>query len=49
MGVELTYDKELSGEKGFVKFYSDAKGKRLENMADDYSAPVDGNDVKVND
>ena len=47
MGVELTYDKELSGEKGFVKFYSDAKGKRLENMADDYMAPVDGNDVKL--
>lgn len=47
MGIELTYDKELSGEKGYVKFYSDAKGKRLENMADDYKAPVDGNDVKL--
>lgn len=47
MGVELTYDKQLKGEKGYVKFYSDAKGKRLENMADDYKAPVDGNDVKL--
>lgn len=47
MGIELTYDKELRGTKGYVKFYSDAKGKRLENMADDYTAPVDGNDVKL--
>lgn len=47
MGIELTYDKELSGTKGYVKFYSDAKGRRLENMADDYTAPVDGNNVKL--
>lgn len=47
MGIELTYDKELSGKKGYVKFYSDAKGRRLENMADDYTAPVDGNNVKL--
>lgn len=47
MGIELSYDKELSGEKGYVKFYSDAKGKRLENMADDYKAPVDGNNLKL--
>ncbi len=47
MGVELTYDKELSGERGYVKFYSDAKGKRLENMADDYAAPVNGNNLKL--
>ena len=47
MGIELTYDKELRGTKGYVKFYSDAKGKRLENMADDYTPPVDGNDVKL--
>lgn len=47
MGVELTYDKELSGKKGYVKFYSDAKGRRLENMADDYAAPVDGNEVEL--
>ena len=47
MGIELSYDKELSGEKGFVKFYSDAKGKRLENMADDYKPPVDGDNLKL--
>ena len=29
MGLELYYDKELSGTKGSVKFYSDAKGERM--------------------
>lgn len=47
MGIELTYNKELSGTKGYVKFYSDAKGKRLENMADDYSPPVDGDNLQL--
>ncbi|MFS0782400.1 stage V sporulation protein D [Bacillus sp. 1P06AnD] len=47
MGVELTYDKELKGEKGHVQFFADAKGKRLENMADDYKAPVDGMKLKL--
>ena len=47
MGIELSYDKELSGERGFVKFYSDAKGKRLENMADDYKPPVNGDNLKL--
>ena len=27
MGLELYYDEELSGSKGSVQFYSDAKGK----------------------
>lgn len=47
MGIELSYDKELSGQKGYVKFYSDAKGKRLENIADDFKAPVDGDNLKL--
>jgi stage V sporulation protein D (sporulation-specific penicillin-binding protein) len=42
MGIELEYDKELKGEKGYVQFYSDAKGKRMKNMADDYKAPRNG-------
>ncbi len=29
LGLEAFYDKELKGEKGYVKFYSDAKGKRM--------------------
>ncbi|MFJ5622210.1 stage V sporulation protein D [Peribacillus loiseleuriae] len=47
MGIELSYDKELSGEKGYVKLYTDAKGKKLENMADDFSAPVNGDNLKL--
>lgn len=27
MGLELYYDKQLSGKPGSVQFYSDAKGK----------------------
>ncbi|RFU63372.1 stage V sporulation protein D [Peribacillus glennii] len=42
MGIELSYDKELKGERGYVKFYSDAKGKRMKNMADDYKPPKNG-------
>ncbi|MGM0844503.1 MAG: stage V sporulation protein D [Bacillota bacterium] len=47
MGLELFYDKELSGEGGSVKFFSDAKGKRMPDMADDYEAPVNGLDLKL--
>ncbi|MDM5207190.1 stage V sporulation protein D [Cytobacillus kochii] len=47
MGLELYYDKELSGEKGSVKFYANAKGQRMNDMADDYQAPVDGNTLKL--
>src|SRR4051812_40241553 len=44
MGLELYYDKELSGERGSVKFYANAKGERMNDMADDYEQPVDGLD-----
>lgn len=47
MGLELYYDKELSGEEGYVKFYATAKGERMEDMADDYEAPVDGLNLKL--
>ncbi|AIE59556.1 stage V sporulation protein D [Bacillus methanolicus] len=47
MGLELYYDKELRGEKGSVKFYADAKGKRMNDMADDYQPPIDGLDLKL--
>lgn len=47
MGLELYYDKELNGEKGSVKFYADAKGKRMNDMADDYQPPKDGLDLKL--
>ena len=45
MGIELSYDEELRGEKGYVKFYADAKGKRMENMVDDYRPPTNGNNL----
>ncbi|MGE8204180.1 stage V sporulation protein D [Heyndrickxia sp. NPDC080065] len=46
-GLELIYDKELKGEKGSVQFYSDAKGKRMPDMSDDYKPPKDGLDLKL--
>ncbi|WP_096154730.1 MULTISPECIES: stage V sporulation protein D [Bacillus] len=45
MGLELYYDKELKGQKGYVQFYSDAKGRRMPDIADDYVPPVDGHDL----
>lgn len=45
MGLELSYDEELSGEEGSVQFYATAKGQRMENMADEYKPPVDGMDL----
>ncbi|TYR82632.1 stage V sporulation protein D [Priestia megaterium] len=47
MGLELYYDKELKGQKGSVKLYSDAKGKKMPNIADDYTEPVDGLDLRL--
>ncbi|EKN66335.1 stage V sporulation protein D [Neobacillus bataviensis LMG 21833] len=47
MGLEKYYDKELSGERGAVKFFADAKGKRMKGMADDYEHPVNGLDLKL--
>lgn len=47
MGLELYYDKELQGERGSVQFYASAKGERMNDMADDYEAPVDGLDLKL--
>ncbi|MBM7598688.1 stage V sporulation protein D (sporulation-specific penicillin-binding protein) [Virgibacillus halotolerans] len=47
MGLELYHDKKLSGKAGSLSFYSDAKGKRLDNLADIYSPPADGLDLKT--
>lgn len=41
-GLELSYDKELSGAKGSVQFYSTAKGERMKNMPDEFQEPVNG-------
>ncbi len=47
MGLELYYDEELKGKEGSVKFYANAKGERMNDMADDYKPPVDGMDLKL--
>lgn len=47
VGLELYYDKELSGKKGSVQFYADAKHNRMNDKADDYEPPVDGLDLKL--
>ncbi|MCT8139028.1 stage V sporulation protein D [Anaerobacillus sp. CMMVII] len=46
-GIELYYDEKLSGQKGYVSFFSDAKGRRMPNLADEYTQPVDGLDLKL--
>ncbi len=45
-GLELRYDKELTGKNGSIKYYSDGKGKRL-SMPEVYNEPVSGNDIKL--
>ncbi|WP_099157990.1 stage V sporulation protein D [Virgibacillus ndiopensis] len=47
MGLELYYNDKLSGDKGSLSFYSDAKGKKLEDLADIYKSPKDGLDLKT--
>ncbi|MEH7222462.1 stage V sporulation protein D [Bacillus sp. JJ1566] len=46
-GLEKSYDEELKGEKGSVQFYSDAKGRRMPDIADDYTPPEDGLDLRL--
>ena len=43
-GLELKYDEELTGTSGSIKYYSDAKGNRL-NKAEEYKEAVSGNNV----
>ncbi len=45
-GLELEYDKYLTGEKGAIKYFSDAKGNRL-NLSDVYVAPQDGLNLQL--
>lgn len=42
MGLELYHDDKLSGKKGSLSYYSDAKGRRLDQLADIYIEPKDG-------
>ncbi len=45
-GIELLYDKYLTGENGAIKYYSDAKGNKLE-MSEVYIEPEKGLDVML--
>jgi stage V sporulation protein D (sporulation-specific penicillin-binding protein) len=47
VGIELYYDEKLSGKEGSLSFFSDAKGHKLERMADIYNPPEDGLDLKL--
>ncbi|MYL33044.1 stage V sporulation protein D [Pontibacillus yanchengensis] len=47
MGLELYYDEQLSGEKGHLSFFSDAKGRRMPKIADVYESPEDGYNLKL--
>ncbi|MGP7817606.1 stage V sporulation protein D [Niallia sp. 01092] len=47
VGLELEYDDELKGKKGSVQYYSDAKGQRMNDMADDYEAPINGYNLRL--
>src|SRR5690625_3319595 len=42
MGLELYYDDELKGEQGSLSYFSDARQRRIERLADVYDEPVDG-------
>lgn len=45
-GIELLYDDYLTGEDGAIKYYSDAKGTKLD-MAEVYTEPESGLDVML--
>ena len=45
-GIELQYDDYLTGENGEIKYFSDAKGNKLE-LTDLYIEPQDGMDLQL--
>lgn len=45
-GLELEYDKYLTGKSGAIKYFSDAKGNKL-NVSDIYVEPQDGMNVSL--
>jgi len=47
MGLEMFYDKKLQGSKGSLSYYSDAKGRKMNQLADRYTSPKDGLDLKT--
>lgn len=45
-GIELQYNKYLTGENGMIKYFSDAKGNKLE-LSDIYVAPTSGMNISL--
>lgn len=45
-GIELQYDKYLTGEDGAIKYFSDAKGNSLK-LSDIYVAPQQGMNIEL--
>ena len=45
-GLELEYDKYLTGESGAIKYFSDAKGNQLK-LSDIYVAPTSGMNLQL--
>ena len=45
-GLELQYDKYLTGKSGSIQYYSDAKGQRL-NKSENYIEPTKGINIEL--
>ena len=45
-GLELQYDKYLTGKQGAIKYFSDAKGNKL-NLSDIYVEPTSGMNINL--
>lgn len=46
-GVELTYDKMLSGFSGSISYLADASGRQIPNSSDEYVKPKDGLNLQL--
>ncbi|WP_048602586.1 stage V sporulation protein D [Rubeoparvulum massiliense] len=44
-GVERQYDQRLVGNRGYISFYADAKGKMMPNQSERFLPPRDGEDL----
>lgn len=44
-GIERVYNKQLSGEKGSISYYSNAKGEPMPGQSDTFTPPKDGQDL----
>ncbi|MDQ0416381.1 stage V sporulation protein D (sporulation-specific penicillin-binding protein) [Croceifilum oryzae] len=46
-GLELIYDKQLSGQKGYISFASNAKGERMPDSKEEFISPKPGKDLRL--